>query len=159
MGYSSEDVQIMETVDDPVRELLYDWSTTHSGKIDDLIKLLEQMNMENVLSYLRQSLPQNSLSSTSSPVAIQNSVVSFQNLPNSVEYSGNSSLSGQVIFQKSKVTETEVMPLTEEGQGQGPTIKLNSLDNTNQMDSIVGSANQAITPVETVMDISQILKS
>lgn len=164
MGYSVEKVENYETAKEPAKELLCDWGRSTNATIDKLISLLNELERVDIISDIQQALPQ----SPASP-----SENSSQNLRSDTPTPGLS-LIGNISVSEQSVSctgrENEMLPsevpkgsitVAEKGatnvgmdDGVGLSaslgLKLNNLDNNNQVDAVAGIGTEMmITPVET----------
>ena len=56
MGLTGEEVELYETMKDPPRELLREWSHGGNGTIEELIRLLSELEREDIISEIKGAL-------------------------------------------------------------------------------------------------------
>ena len=158
MGYDSEKVEEYETTNDPAKELLCDWGRSTNATIESLISLLLQLERVDIISDMQQALPHLASSNTTCqstsedtpPAELQpiNNITIYER-----EYDGreNEMLPHVVPVENITVAERGVANVGIEDSGSVTLgMKLNNLDNNNQVDTVTGiGTQQMITPVET----------
>lgn len=148
MKYTAEQVQMYELSSDPVKQLLCDWSATHAGTIKQFISLLGELQREDVISDICQSL------SDSKNIAANNSYdMRLNNLDCDLEEHTKGSIT---VAERGVASENESISLEstfEEGAVSNKSLGLKmNIDINLQVDTgmtgLVASTS-SITPVET----------
>ena len=56
MGLTVDEVALYSTANNPPQELLTDWSRKYNGTVGDLLKLLAEMEREDIISEIKEAL-------------------------------------------------------------------------------------------------------
>lgn len=151
-----------EAATDPVRQLMCHWCNTNHATIDQLIVLLKELERLDIVSDIQAAL---SISPSSPPTLSvscraekeslytntgSNITLCEMGMPQTVIgcESQSNLRKGQITVADNSVTNVNI----EEGNRLKPSVgvKLNNLDNNNQVDVVSGIGTEVmITPVET----------
>lgn len=161
MGYSAQQVEIYEASksDDPVWKLICDWSRTNRATVSQLTALLQELERVDIVTDIQEALSAATISPPSLSPRADNPKLHATTPSNvtlcemGIELPSSPEIQSDVWKGQVTVADQAMGSVSmDEGKGPKPTVgvKLNNLDNNNQVDMVSGIGTEMmITPVET----------